>query len=334
VIVLRLGPDDLARCRFAISPLLETTGAVRMLAAPARRDRWPPGLGELPVRSVPGRAVAVLSAMMPARGYMPDFLTPPPARPQASIDEELARVTATPAELAVEEIRRSLRRRPAPQPLRELLADPATLAERVAELLAEVWRRLVLPYWPRLRDLTDGDISYRSRRLADGGLGPLLANLHPHVGWDGSELRVAKPVELRRELRGEGLVLVPTGFGWPAVQVMLNPPWQPTLIYPARGVGALWERSRGRGGGALGRLLGQTRTLLLESLGEPATTTDLAARHGRAPATVSHHLTLLHDVGLLVARRDGRWVRYERSPLGDRLLQAGGSAAAGEASRC
>ena len=37
------------------------------------------------------------------------------------------------------------------------------------------------------------------------------------------------------------LLLVPTAFVWPEVWAMLDPPWQPAIVYPPRGLGALWE---------------------------------------------------------------------------------------------
>jgi DNA-binding transcriptional ArsR family regulator len=315
VILLRLGADDLARCRFAVSPLLETTGAVRALAAPGHHAPHLPWLRQAPQPPDP-----VLRTLIRAHGYTPDFLTPPPDHPLITVEEELAAVAATPAELAVQEVQRSLAGRSAPPEVRDLLTEPDSLADRVAERLAVAWRRLVRPHWERLRSLLDSDITYRGRGLARRGLAALLTELHPQVHWDGSRVRIAKAVNLRRDLRGEGLLLVPSAFGWPQVRVVLDPPWQPTLIYPARGVGAVWERPA-EPGGALGRLLGNTRSRLLIDLGEPASTRELAHRHRLAAATVSHHLKVMQQAGLLAAERDGRSVRYVRTPLGHHLAR-------------
>jgi DNA-binding transcriptional ArsR family regulator len=51
----------------------------------------------------------------------------------------------------------------------------------------------------------------------------------------------------------------------------------------------------------------------------PAATTDLARRHGLAPSTVSAHLSVLREAGLLVSRRQGYRVLYGRTALGDAL---------------
>jgi DNA-binding transcriptional ArsR family regulator len=52
----------------------------------------------------------------------------------------------------------------------------------------------------------------------------------------------------------------------------------------------------------------------------PSTTSGLADRIGLAPATVSEHLTVLREAGLVTAARRGREVRYRQTPLAAALL--------------
>ncbi|WP_018588878.1 ArsR/SmtB family transcription factor [Salinispora arenicola] len=52
----------------------------------------------------------------------------------------------------------------------------------------------------------------------------------------------------------------------------------------------------------------------------PSTTGSLAQRVGLAPATVSQHLAVLRDAGLVTARRRGREVLYSQTPLAAALL--------------
>jgi DNA-binding transcriptional ArsR family regulator len=203
--------------------------------------------------------------------------------------------------------------------LRGLRGDPAGARGVLADLLAACWERLLAPVWPQLRDVLEGDLVERSRRLAAGGMERLLADLHPDVAWRDGRIEVDKPVNERRALDGAGLVLMPTAFGGFGPVVLLDPPWQPTLAYPARGTAALWLPPR-RDDGALAALVGRTRATLLAALAEPATTTRLAARHRLAPATVSEHLRVLHATGLVTAHRAGREVRYTLSPIGHALL--------------
>jgi DNA-binding transcriptional ArsR family regulator len=55
-------------------------------------------------------------------------------------------------------------------------------------------------------------------------------------------------------------------------------------------------------------------------LGEPASSTELAARLGVTPTAVNQHLRAMRSAGLLTTARRGRSVLYLRSDLGDRLV--------------
>lgn len=122
---------------------------------------------------------------------------------------------------------------------------------------------------------------------------------------------------------------MPSVFVWPDVVSGFAPPWQPTVIYPARGVGGLWREPAAKTADALVRLLGANRAAILSGLEEPATTTALAARHRLAPSSVSAHLAVLRDAGLLGSRRQGHrcctsaprsgwpwWAEARRAPPG------------------
>jgi DNA-binding transcriptional ArsR family regulator len=116
---------------------------------------------------------------------------------------------------------------------------------------------------------------------------------------------------------------MPSVFSWPNVVSGFEPPWQPTLVYPARGIGGLWAEPSDRTPEALVRILGRGRAAVLTALDDPATTTALAHRLGLAPSSVSAHLSALRDAGLLVSRRYGHQVLYERTPLGIALASGG-----------
>ncbi|WP_140394576.1 helix-turn-helix domain-containing protein, partial [Streptomyces recifensis] len=173
-----------------------------------------------------------------------------------------------------------------------------------------------------LRALLEADVAFHSRRLAEVGLGTLLPELDPRLSWDGRTLTLPGGVYERR-LGGRGLVLMPSVFCWPDVITGFDPPWQPALVYPARGVGGLWAEPGTRTPAALVRLLGRNRAAVLAALDDPASTTALAHRLGLAASSVSSHLSVLRDSGLLTSRRYGHQVLYERTPLG-MALAAGG----------
>jgi DNA-binding transcriptional ArsR family regulator len=97
-------------------------------------------------------------------------------------------------------------------------------------------------------------------------------------------------------------------------------PWQPTLIYPARGIATLWDDGAHAPDG-LARLLGATRAAALIDLDAPRSTTELARRLSISAAGASHHLAALRDAGLISRRRDGRTVLYVRTATGDALVR-------------
>ena len=61
---------------------------------------------------------------------------------------------------------------------------------------------------------------------------------------------------------------------WPKVTILTLEPWQPTLAYPARGIGMLWSPDESTAPDALERLVGRTRATLLTALDSPRTTTE------------------------------------------------------------
>lgn len=323
---LYFGEDDFLRCRFAVSPLWETQEVVRMLKRPERHGyhaRWLRRMGD----AVESLDLSDLWLLMPQPGHCPDWLCPPPIGPAASFEEEIAAVRASDPEAAREDTARSLADTPGAlelPPARRWLRDPVGMVEELSDAMEGVWRRLVAPDWPRLRTLLEADIAFHSRRLAEVGLGGLLPEINRRFGWRAGTLTVDMRLEHERRLAGQGLVLLPSVFIWPDVVSTFEPPWQPTLAYPARGIGGLWAERADAGGDVLVRLLGRGRAAVLAALEEPAATGALAHRLGLAPSSVSAHLTLLRDAGLLTARRYGHQVLYERTPLGIALVSGGG----------
>ncbi len=318
--VMRLlaGSVDLLRCRFATSPLWETVNAARVFIDPRPRPYLRPWWVQVRDRPPAAELLAVLSA----RGYSPDFLSQPPGEAAPPVADQFAAVRATPPAQVAAELRRvGPARGGADAALRAMLADPEAARDRLAGHLEDAWRRLVLPWWPRVRELIDADVEYRSRLLAAHGLGHVVAGLHERIHWAGEAIVIDPAAEdLDRELGGDGLILMPSAFVWPSVTAIVDPPWRPTLIYPARGVGALLG-GRAAPPAPLAGLLGRTRALILADLAEPASTTALATRHGLAASTVSAHLGALDAAGLATRRRHGHEVRYRRTPLGRALAE-------------
>jgi DNA-binding transcriptional ArsR family regulator len=176
------------------------------------------------------------------------------------------------------------------------------------------------PHWERLQAVLTTEIARQPRRLTDGGPQLALHNLHPSIRWRPGHLIVEMAWEARFPLDGRGLLLVPSAF-WQDVGPIVLGSWQPTLLYPCAGAELMWQIER-VGPNALAGVLGATRARLLIEPEEPATTSQLARRLGLAAPGVSQHLQRLRSAHLVTADRDGREVRYRRTPLAAELVCA------------
>ncbi|WP_157251816.1 ArsR/SmtB family transcription factor [Patulibacter americanus] len=333
VLTFHLEPDELARTRFACSVLHETIASLRAVADPAAYAMHLPWLRETTPR-IAGMDLALLRALVPAEGYVPDFVMPPPDSPMPDLEAELDRVEAAPPDQVRIELAEAF---PAglPPVVRALADDPPATLRVLRAQLAAYFAAALADHWPALRALLQADIAYRARRLAEGGARALFADLHPAVRLrDGGRLDVATRYHAPTALDGRGLLLMPSVFAWPSIYAVTDAPWQPTLIYAARGVATSWEPTSDPGPEALARVLGRTRAGLLQALDVPRTGRALADALGITPSAVSQHVGALRDAGLVRTYRDGRHVMSCRTALGDGLLagatpvQAARSAAA------
>jgi hypothetical protein len=309
--------------RFAISPLTEARRSLRVLDDPGGGALHLPWAIEAR-RLTAGLDLSLLRALDPADVYTPDFVSPPPTSPLDDFEDQLAVVTATPPEQALAEVQRSYRRKPAmPAVLEPFVEDPAAGVAAVADLLRAYWDRALAPHWPRVRALLEGDVLHRARQMADGGAERLFADVDPTVSWADGILSIDKRAQQDVDLEERGLLFVPSVFTWPDVVLVTDPHWQPTIVYPARGVGTLWDVGRTAAPDALGALLGKVRAAVLMALYRPRSTTDLADALGVSAGGVSQHLSVLREAGLVHGHRVGRVVLYLRSPAGDGLVGAG-----------
>jgi len=314
--------DDLARTRFAISPMWELVSGVGLLRDPSLASIHLPWVEE--VRAAAREVdTTTLLPLIPPRGYMPDFLTPPPSSPLATFEDELELIRTTPAAQVRREMGYFLGRRKAPEALEIFLVQPRRALAGLTETLSLLWELTLEAHWPRLRALLEADLLYRSRRLTERGPAGLFEDLHPNVRFAEARLEVQASCSADEvALGGRGLLLVPSAFAWQNPRLIIDPPWQPTLIYPARGVALLWEPGSASTSEALAGLLGRTRATLLEALDAPVSTTDLAHRLELSPGGVSQALTSLRNAGLIAGARRGRSVHYLRTPTGDQLVEA------------
>ncbi|WP_419993525.1 DUF5937 family protein [Streptomyces boninensis] len=331
MIEIEFDAEDVARTRFALSPLWEAVASVRVLKGADEH-----GMHRVWAEQVSPRLAAADADLRPLfdlvpvppnprwAGALPGFICPPPTTPLPSLAVELATVRATPPEQL-----RTTADVP-PERLAALRADPGRELGRLAEAVEAYWELALEPYWPRILTLLTGDIRYRADRLAEGGARHLLADLDPQVTWAegaGATLHLEhRAVSLSPQLGGRGLLLVPSAFVWPRIFSVFTEPWQPSLRYPPRGVGTLWEtRPAAAPSAALAGVLGRSRAAILAGLTAPASTTELAGRTGLTAGGVSQHLSALRAAGLVGGHRAGREVLYARTQAGETLVQAAGA---------
>jgi DNA-binding transcriptional ArsR family regulator len=322
---LAFSVSDLAKMRFAVSPMWEVGPSFRLLrsgsAHPVHRI-WAEQVR--PRLAAAGFDRGRLAELVPPAGYVPDFLNPAPAGPAPALPEELAKIRAAPATQVRQELDRLSHEQGCLGPrTRALHAEPQTHLPRVVEEIEAYWELALAPYWARIRAVLDADIFYRTRHVAEFGAGRLFNELHASVSWDDNALRLARRQRpLSRETAGAGLLLIPSVFTGPIPFTRVMPPDPPQLAYPARGTGSLWEPRPATRTGALAAVLGRSRTLLLTELAAPASTTELARRTGLSAAGVSQNLTALRDAGLVSAHRTGRSVLYARTSVAESVLAA------------
>lgn len=314
-----LKPEDVARIRFAFSPLWELVASLRTLQDPSRQSIHLPWIKAVRPR-LAGLGLEELFALVPPSGYLADFITPPPETPLPDFAAELELVRRTRPERArqeaatIEGTDRAL--------LDRFMDDPEAGVARVADALESYWRACFAEFWPRVYGLLERDVLRRSRRLTQGGASELFAGLGPAVEWTGERLIIDRPwCNADHGLHGDGLVLVPSAFYWPSVAVM-SAPYQSMLVYPVDGVGTLWVQGPPPAPGALAALIGRSRAQILLALAEPSTTSALAARMSLTPGAVSQHLGVLSGGGLTIGMRLGKQVVYRRTPAGDMLAGA------------
>jgi DNA-binding transcriptional ArsR family regulator len=323
---ITVGQDDLTTSRFAISQLWELLGALKLLddsrLRPAELRPWQVRT-QARYRELSRETDLAVVLALETPGWGADFICPVPTGLSATIGDLLEQVRATPAPQVLREVDEALTRQPAdPRVQRILTGDNA--AGYVADVLETAWQALLEPEWPVLRAILDRDVVHRAGQLVAHGWGTALDGLHPHLSWQDGRIQVTRLEDRNVDLAGRGLLFVPSVFLWPSLAVRWEQPWPPALMYPARGVAALWQRP-GRDqapGSGLARLVGGSRAAILSALDDPASTTQLAAMLGQTIGALGDHLAVLRAAGLTSRARSGRSVLYSRTPVGDALIAA------------
>jgi hypothetical protein len=321
MIDFQFGPEDVARVRFAFSPGWELAASIRVLRDPSAHALHVPWVEEARAALV-GVDLAMLAALIPREGYVPDFFDPPPDTPLPEFSDELAAVRRVAPSVVAKELGILFRRRRIPRVVQPLLDDPRRGLRELTDLMAVYWDRALAPHWDRIRALLQGEVMHRARQLTVGGAEMLFADIHENVRWEAPSLFVEMRHEAVVPLDGRGLLMVPSVFHLPRLAAVTDPAWQPSLTYAPRGVATLWDPAQATGPEGLAALLGGTRAALIAELETPRSTTELARRLDVTAGAVSQHLGKLRGAGVVNASREGREVLYVLTPAGEALLSA------------
>ncbi|MBP2361488.1 DNA-binding transcriptional ArsR family regulator [Streptomyces clavifer] len=208
-----------------------------------------------------------------------------------------------------------------PTALLDTLAEGRT--EPLGRLIAALrgyHRAAVEPYWPHIQASVEADRALRGRALLDGGADELLATLPSMIRWRAPVLEADYPVDRELHLDGRGLLLQPSFFCRGTPVVYRDPHLPPVLVYPVTHSGAPAFAGPGPW---LGRLVGHTRSAVLQAIDKGCTTSELARRTGVSLASASQHACVLREAGLVLTLRHGSSVLHTLTPLGASLLRGG-----------
>ncbi|WP_345036084.1 winged helix-turn-helix domain-containing protein [Streptomyces sannanensis] len=311
---------DLARLRLANAPdaLWETILSFHRLRD--RRGAVVFGEWRTEVRSQLNGETRLLSALVPSRGYFPDFLTP--VRGPHGIEAGLEKLRGTPVERLRADLGRLAGFRRLPGWVVRIAEGGAAVEplSRLIGALRSYHRAAVDPYWLYIRARIDADRAVRGRALLDGGADELLGSLPSMLRWRPPVLEADYPVERDLHLRGRGLLLQPSWFCRRTPVAYHDPGLPPVLVYPVTRTSphapAVAESTP-----SLGRLLGHTRSAVLQAISTGCTTSELARRAGVSLASASQHAAVLREAGLVVTLRHGNAVLHTVTPLGAALLR-------------
>lgn len=313
MLITRLGPDDVAAIRFAVSPLWETVTSRWAMQDPARHAVHLPWIRT--ARQIDRSAEfqphrEVLDSLIRVGSWIPDFLTPAPPEGPPDFHAELTVLADTRLHLMRADLAETEARTQLTGFGRQFLDEPERYLPELVEGLNAWWTLAIEPSWPQIRAVLESDIAERSRTLAEHGPARMFGELHPSLRWRDGLLEMENRCELdfASTAPGAGLPMAPSVFlaGPPAFLVR---PGEPLFMWYAIEVQAtFWQ---GGPSPQLVQLMGDARARLLAVLDEPRTADEVASSLGLPMGEVAADLQVLAEAGLLESRSDDLYARTE-----------------------
>lgn len=310
--------DAVGGIRFAPSPLCELALSTMIVRYPERHpfhEKWYE-------TTTPGRERVgidrILSLINPKKWIL-DTIMHHPVRRGSSFAQELTSLSDVPASIFRRDVERVWDFVP-----RIMGRTDEAIKRFVLETVEDYWNECFCHYWPAFKKVLDADVTYRGAELAASGVTEAVSGAVPALMVRGNDLIL--PLRLRSGFgfdvaAGErGVTLLPTLVKW-GTNLPNLPESDLIFTYRARGRGRISASEVDARPGLIG-ILGRTRTELLISLDEPASSTAIALFLGVTTPAVNQHLRALAKAGLLQTSRFGRYVLYERTALADDLVSA------------
>jgi DNA-binding transcriptional ArsR family regulator len=198
-----------------------------------------------------------------------------------------------------------------------LLEQPRAFLAEFAAFIERYFEQVFAKEWERIEPLLADSVADAGERIAGDGFYEALSQLNPRLRGDARrrQLVIEKWFEHDYTLRpADELTLAPSVYVWPNLAVFLDDgPWPKSIIYPAPFLAL--RRAARMPPDQLVRLLRAlgdgTRLRTLQLIAQrPRSTQELAPLVGISEATLSRHLRVLTEAGVLARSREGRFVLY------------------------
>lgn len=189
------------------------------------------------------------------------------------------------------------------------------------EVIERYWKSAVAADWPNLRNTVEDEVARLREIRTTRGAAAALTSLSGQIACRGPRLIAPFPTDVERTIEGP-LVVVPMAFSAGLHLLVVAEGVTAMSVQTSRTRAPVASRAMSAPSrDAMSLLLGDGRARVIRSLETPATTTALANAVGLAKSTVSQHLSVLHEAGVVRRDRSGTEVIYRLDHTGYALLR-------------